>query len=78
MGGDVPGLHALPWKREPGGDAAGDQRREAGAAQLLPRTRVRTHVSVLASHPGGEAQLQDHPGEAGILHAGENRRCVDN
>ena len=32
VGGDVPGLHALPGTGQPGGDAAGDQRRAPGAS----------------------------------------------
>ena len=74
MGGDVPWVHALPRPVEPGGDAAGDQRRPAGTSQLLPRSGVRPHVPMLAPHPGGEAHVQDHHGAAGILHAGKS--CV--
>ena len=51
VGSNVPRVHALPWSRQPGSHAVGDQRRPPGAAQLLPGPGLRPHVSVLASNP---------------------------
>ena len=70
VGGHVPGLHALPWAWQPGGDAAGDERRPPGATKLLPRSGLRPHVPVLASDSRREAKFQNNPRKARILYSG--------
>ena len=72
MGGHVPGVHALPWAREPGGDAAGDERRSSGTSKLLSGSGLRPDVPMLASDSRRKTEFQNNTGASRLLHPGEN------